>query len=431
MRRLIGILLVLALMSTSVFAQGDENNSDISPELQEQIEIIERNTEALRGLDPLEEIAIYFPTRAELRAYLDSVFEEEYTPDILASDTAFYVAFELIPTNYDLYNELLAIYEQQIGGYYDTETRFMNVILNSGEKPDTFLPLLERIVYAHEYVHALQDQYFDLDTYIESAANDDNVDRYLAMLAVVEGDATFIMNEYTIRETQENPAMALLQIGMAAAQNPALLGLPPGTPDIFTNELIFPYNQGAVLIGDVFADGGWDAVNAIYSNPPVSTEQVLHTEKYFAGEMPIAVNMRDTSSAIGDDWQLARTGVMGEFYLRQYLGTQFGRNVVDEAATGWGGDGYNIYRNSDGALAWQAAFVWDNEDEAIEFAGYYADFITERIEMGETEGDCTIGTDITICTQLNGDMVLIGVAPTAETAQILLHTAQIPFATGQ
>ena len=72
---------LLAMLASVAIAQ-DTVDQVIDAELQEQIDIIEANTEAMRGLDAKEDIMIYFPTRTELRAYLEGVFVEEYTPEV-------------------------------------------------------------------------------------------------------------------------------------------------------------------------------------------------------------------------------------------------------------------------------------------------------------------------------------------------------------
>lgn len=201
MRYLLCSLSLLLLVSFGLAQETDA----IDPRLQEQLERVEANTEVLRELEAQEDITVAFPTRDDLRAYLVDIFEEEYDAETAATERAFYVAFDFIAPDLDLRTELFNFYQEQIGGFYDTETQTMNVILLSGGQPGRFLPLLERIVYAHEYVHALQDQYFDLDAMLGDLDTVENSDQFLATLALIEGDASHVMNNYAVAVAEANP----------------------------------------------------------------------------------------------------------------------------------------------------------------------------------------------------------------------------------
>ncbi len=234
------VMLILLLCTVSVFAQDE---GDISPELETFIEQVEGETETLRELDATSDITLAFPTRADVIDFLTIQFDAYFTDDVIVSDTAFYRAFGLIPDDYDLVSEIAELYGVQVAGYYDPETQVMNVILSSGEAPEDDLPFLDRIIFAHEYVHALQDQYFDLVTFYAEVEEGDNVDVILARQALVEGDATFVMNNYTRFLVENDPLSALVDLGMQLAT----LGdaaIPADTPHVIQQELTFPYLTG-------------------------------------------------------------------------------------------------------------------------------------------------------------------------------------------
>jgi len=411
MPRTLFILLILLLAILPAAAQ----DTPINPDLQAQIDLIERNTETLRGLTALVDVPVRFPTRDELGNYLAGEITTHYTAEQIAEDMAFYVAFDFLPPNYDIQGELLSLYEQQVAGYYDPTTATMNVILTSGEQPDTFIPLLDRIVYSHEYVHALQDQYFDLKAYQDTIETSPNLDSSLALQALVEGDASHVMNEYAARAAQANPLGAILQIGLGAVQTGNLF-LPADTPKIFESEVLFSYISGERFVGALIADGGWDRVNDAYTMPPQSTEHIIHPRTFLSGDNPIAVELPVTLP--GDDWEVARSGVLGEFYLRNWLDTQLSDEaIISSAAAGWGGDFYHIYRSSEGELAWKLRLVWDTPQDAQEFMMVLQDFIALRLPDSTRSLDgvaCWSGRPAMCVTKVDDSTLDITFAPTLE-----------------
>jgi hypothetical protein len=412
------LLLITALPVT---AQDEDDSTTIDPELQAVIDDLNQYTTSFRGLDILTPIDVDFPTVADLRDYLNETFEEEFTDEFITDAMNFYVVFDFLPADYDLFNELLDLYSAQVAGFYDPETDDMNVILLSGRQPTTDLPFLERTTYVHEFVHALQDQHFDLTSYLE-AGDPENNDQQLARLALVEGDATTVMNEYTIAAAEANPVGTLLQLGIAAAQSPQIIALPPDTPAIFEAELLYPYLAGESFVRAIFQNGGWSAVNAAYANPPSTTEHIYRPETYFAGEVALDVPMIDLTSSLGDDWTQVADGRFGEFYLRQYLAQALTNADVERAASGWGGDAYQIYQDANGDLAYRLDIRWDDATEADEFNALFAVYLTEKYGVtGEqiSTPTCWSGTSAAVCVITTPTGTEISYAPTLETARLM------------
>jgi hypothetical protein len=76
---------------------------------------------------------------------------------------------------------------------------------------------------------------------------------------------------------------------------------------------MFPYMSGMEFAQSLFDRGGWDAIDAAYANPPVSTEQILHPDRYPA-DQPVTVELPDLQSVLGDGWTELYTNVLGEWY---------------------------------------------------------------------------------------------------------------------
>jgi hypothetical protein len=137
--------------------------------------------------------------------------------------------------------------------------------------------------------------------------------------------------------------------------------------------LEFPYLSGAEFVGQLYASGGWDAVNAAYRDPPSSSEQVLHPAKYISGEAPVPVGAIDLWAAVGADWAHASDTTLGEAWIETWLeGIGVDPKLASMAAAGWGGDHLTVAEATDGswALGWRIA--WDAPVEAMEFEDAYA-----------------------------------------------------------
>lgn len=420
------LLLSVFALTFSLSAQEQEQERatpELSPELRAEIEAIEATTRDIRGLQEQGDFTLMFPTRQEVSAFFAEEIERAFEPETLEREMHFYVAFDLIEEGTDLRALFTDLYSQQVAGFYDPETDEMNVILTSGELPESDLPLMESIIYSHEYVHALQDQHFDLQRFLdEELTETQQFDRQLAQLALVEGDATQVMNSYTALASQANPLGALAELLISGAQAGNLF-LPPGIPDVIEQELLWPYEGGASFVAALYQEDGWNTVNEAFANPPVSTEQIYHPEKYLSGERPLEVDLVGVQALLGAGWTQVLDRKMGEFYLRQYLDTQLSRAQVDRAATGWGGDRFQVYVNDEGdevQRAWVMEIAWDEAAEGQEFAELYAEFGAERFGNAADDRGCwtNANADQALClvTYEGGNISRLSFAPTLDLA---------------
>lgn len=412
------ILLVCILLLCVAAVNGQE----ISPALNEQMTTIEEVTSQLRGLDVLSPVERRFPTRQDLQTYLLDSINSQLDEETLRQETQFYIAFGFLPPDVDLLQTYLKLYNAQVAGFYDPESKQMNVILVSGEQPGNRLGLLEQVIYSHEFVHVLQDQHFGLREIGFDPNADIDIDQLLAIQALIEGDATFVMNQYTVLAAQANPTGALIELLFQGIQTGGLT-LPPGTPAIISAELLFPYTEGLNFVTALVraGDASWDLVNEAYRNLPQSTEHILHPDKYLAGEMPLEVTLE--TAALDANWERLIDRTLGEFYLRQYLMQHLIRSEAAKAAAGWGGDRFHLYYNErSGQTAFALKIVWDTPDEAAEFAAVYRAFGDNRFPDSGFDGACWTSARETVCFVADTDSTLIVSAPDLTLARLLLGT---------
>jgi hypothetical protein len=409
----------MVLLFSVVHAQDDD--TPVSPELTEELDQLEATVREMRELPAENPVIRVFPTKDEVLAYLDASLDRELTDEYALETTQFYRAFDFVGADFDLHTTYLALMQDQVAGFYDTETKEMNTLLISGDTLGDSLPPIEQMIYSHEYTHALQDQNFDLTR----MSDIEDADQSLAMLSLVEGDAMAVMQEYTFVLLDKNPG-AIAQL--LAFSFSGLQAMPEDTPPIMQAELTEPYLMGMEFVLDLQADGGWSAVDAAFANPPQSMEQIIHPEKYLAGDFPAEVTLTPIDAFPSDGWELLLEQTLGEFYLRQYLQTQLVPALVDRAATGWGGDRLNLYYNpvSD-ERAWILRFAWDTPQDETDFSGDFQNFIQMRLDDGVTTADVggipcwqDAGMTLAFCiTTLDGDS-LVASAPLAELAAVMI-----------
>jgi len=236
---------------------------------------------------------------------------------------------------------------------------------------------------AHELTHALQDQHFNLRRFQKWPHGDS--DAQLAAHSLIEGDATVSMMIYMAK----NPLVALaftrsLSTGVSTEQfNQA--------PRALRESLIFPYLQGSEWATRVYRAEGFAGLSKAFTKLPLSTEQILHPEKYFAYEQPLKLTLPDLSSLLNAadkgapselspahgpppaSWKRIDSDVNGEwgYYL---LLDQLLKSPAESrrAAAGWSGDRYDVYEGANpGQVMIAQGSAWDTENDAREFFDAY------------------------------------------------------------
>jgi hypothetical protein len=310
----------------------------------------------IRGLPVTAEIPVTYISRDQLRQQLAGQLEQEYPVEELSNDEAVLKLLGLIPPEADLMSEITSLLGGQVIGYYDDETKQLKVV----SQTDEITPINE-ITLSHEFTHALQDQLFDLNKQMDVAAAG-NGDGETAVLALIEGDATLVEEEYG--------RLVMSAADLASALLGSLGGLTQGGSvggGYLIDSLEFPYLDGSKFVQQLYGVGGWETVNAAYDHPPNSTEQIMHPEKYLADEQPAAITIPDLSGVAGGAWSLSDEDVVGEFDVREIIGENLPASRASLAAAGWGGGRFQYYtRGSQRLLA--VSLTWDSEMDATEFA---------------------------------------------------------------
>lgn len=375
---------------------------------------LEANVLDLTGLTLIVPVDQTLITQAELRDRIENDFAEEATPEDMRRDALVLSAFDFLDQDFDLYNALVDLYSEGVLGFYDPETAEFVVVSN-----DDALDSTEQLTHVHEFVHALQDQHYNLDRLDDG---DMDTEAAAAFRALAEGHASFVevlfLTSGYFSEAEIGEILATIEEDDSSYLE--------NIPSIIVADLEFPYSAGFEFVMNLYQEGGFEALDEVWQNPPQSTEQILHPEKYQDQDLPQNVSLPNLVDVLGDEWQLVDEDTFGEFYLRQYLGQQLNEDSVKMAATGWGGDRYVVYENeAAGNLVMVLRVAWDEAVEGAEFNEIfpqYPAYLFETDESFSEDGlECWSGTDAIICLYELGEDSLILRTPDVDTAVRILQ----------
>ena len=381
---------------------------------------VEANVVALRGLEPLATITPVVLSRDALRDRLAAEMAET-TPEAARADVLELSAFDFMEPDYDLAAAQLELQGDGILGYYDPDTAEF-VVVNDG----ALLDAPAQWTHAHEYVHALQDQHYDL-----GALTDDTVNSEFqaAVRALAEGEAELVQYLYLTEGSffSDEETTAIIADAAAAGRDDL-----DNYPPVLISSLVFPYSSGSRFVEALYNDGGFAAIDAAWLDPPRSTEQILHPERYLAGDAPQIVALNPLTDTLGVGWEQIADDILGEFFLREYLDQQLATSAAERLAEGWGGDRYAVYWNeTTGGLVMALRLVWDTAEDAAEFAATYPDYpagLFGVVAQAQPDGSACWVRGEAICFLQSGEESWVVRAPDTTTAAAVLAALRAPSA---
>jgi hypothetical protein len=329
-----------------------------APQAAEVYSEIRSAVAAIRGLQPTAAVDPVTIDETQLVANLTAEFDTENTAADLKFTEETLIALGLLPPGSSLRDLTLDFQGSNVAGYYSPDKDELFVVSRSGG-----LGPAEESTYSHEFTHQLQDQHFDLDKLGADATNQS--DRALAQLGLVEGDAVSVQNRWMTANLTPQEMGQLV----TAAFDPEALAALQRAPAYLRETALFPYLSGNAFVESLIAKGGgYEAVNAAFAKPPLSTEQILHPERY-PRESPVEVKLpAGLAAKLGAGWTEGGQDTLGEFVLRLWL-TQNGvpSATATAASAGWGGDRLALLHDPDGTVNVAIVTAWDTPSDAVEF----------------------------------------------------------------
>jgi hypothetical protein len=339
-------------------ASAVEPSPASSAEIDAIYNAIEDQVAQLRGLAPKRDVARQIIDATELRTLMTEEFDAETPPRYVAAVERLYQALDLIPADSSLRELTLDLLSGGVAGFYRHDQNTLYVVSRTG------LPgVNERITFAHEYDHALQDQ--NTTVFSDQDGILDQGDRILARQAIYEGDATLLMTFWALANFDAQDMAELL----ALSSDPETQALLDRMPAILRETLLFPYTTGSTYLQPAQLSGGWAAVDAYYDRMPESTEQILHAQAYQEREHPIEVDLpADLADQLGAGWSVPLEDTLGELQLGIWL--REGGVAAASATTatgGWGGDRLAVMEGPGDSWGVVIETAWDSAPDAAEF----------------------------------------------------------------
>lgn len=374
-------------------------------------EVLEQVAE-VRGLEPPEELKASLISRADLPGLLEDLITDDDREWFARTTTLYRLMGHFTPEQ-----DYLTIYQsfgaEAVLGLYSPAHKQLWVVPEGQELDFDTLPRGQKMTLAHELVHVLQDYHFNLEETYEGVM--DNLDREQAWTAVVEGDAVTHEGIFSQRYLAV-PVGAGAGRLLLFADSPQITDVPVS----IQRELIFPYTTGADWVRSVVAEEGAEAVNEMLREPLAGTAYVLHPELRTAGWEPREVKLPDMTDALGDGWERASGGSIGEFGWQNYLWMRIGAGRAGPAAAGWAGDAYEVYVMGEESVAvFRIAF--NDGGEAQEFADAQQDFIAkagaETVQDGAIQYATFRTGYVTATTAVLGDQVVVVMGSSREVAE--------------
>lgn len=368
-RRLARSLLALGLAGASVAGA----QALVPPELRREATHLLGELAAVRGLPPPGPApALVIQSREERRRFVAGELRRKYSPARLDAERRALVAWGLVPADFDLAGFLADLLAEQAAAYYDP-------VLGRMVLANWLTPELRRHALAHELVHALQDRLVGLEAFL--AGRPGHGDEGLARQALVEGEAVALQHELRLRgegrELARLPDVVDLQRAIRTSATGPVLARAPA---YVRTMLLFPYAEGLGFVHAFRQRQPWSALSALYRDPPRSSSQILHPERYLdQREDPAPVTLPDLVAALPAGSRQVIEDELGELGLGEAL-RRFEKDAA--AATGWRGDRYALWDVPGGPSVLMSLTAWNTPESAVEFARAYARVMVAKHGVG-------------------------------------------------
>jgi hypothetical protein len=310
-------------------------------------------------------------TKEKINAFLKERMKDAASPEEIRAEELTLKKFGFVPPDFDLAKSTVDLLTEQAAAFYDYHKK--KLFITDSTPSDTQEPVL-----AHELSHALADQNFNLARFIRQGRKSD--DGSTARLAVMEGQATWLMSEYLARKNgrslKDSPGLAasMSSLGEGAGGD---FPVYDNAPLYMRLTLVFPYTTGMLFQNAVCERDGQEGFAEVFRRAPVSTQQVIHPEDYFSNVKPTQPELPDAHLPRG--YKSLAGGELGELdhavLLEQFLGKQ----QAAEIAPHWRGCNFELRENKKaGRVVLLYAAEWDSEESARRYFAAYREVLEKK-----------------------------------------------------
>lgn len=332
---MVAAFLVVTLLGLAgvIIASVTAPDSSSTEGIEKALEEIERDVAELRELkwkQPVKKLVVTPEELAE-RVRRLSQEEETATAQTPGGQEQLLKFMQLIPQSMDLKQFTQDLFAGGVLGYYDTETKEIVVGAPPGK-----ISGYTKVTLAHELVHALEDQHFDFEKTEKKIEAQNDSEAEGAFTAVVEGSATLAMVMYARTHLSQSEMNEVVEGGEDS--NSEI----DSAPAILKESIMFPYEAGTDFVSEFESSGGWSAVNKLYKDLPVNTEQIMNPARYEQREVPPPISVEDSTPTAASPCTRRDAGTIGARDMATTLTEGGARKEANDAVDAWNGDAFRF-----------------------------------------------------------------------------------------
>jgi len=393
--RLATLLLGILLYTAPAPAQSDPR----AKALCSQVPGIVKELTEISGMKLHHAVPCDFITKEQINQFLKKRVSETESPEDLRAEELTLKKFGFIPQDFDLAKNEVDLLTEQAAAFYDYNRKKLFITDSTSDES-------QMTVLAHELSHALADQNYNLGRFIKQGRKSD--DGSTARLAVMEGQATWMMSEYMARKSgqslRDSPTLAAMMSDIAGGDEESdktdkkdsngEFPVYDKEPLYLRLTLVFPYTKGMAFQQAVLVRDPREGFGEVFLHPPASTQQILHPEKYFQRvqpaepALPVVHLPRGYKGLVG--------GELGELEQSILLEQYAGKTRAAEVAPHWRGCQFELQENKKaGRVVLLYATEWDSEESASQYFAAYAQVMRKKwksMTVTSEESDSLLGT---------------------------------------
>jgi hypothetical protein len=263
-------------------------------------------------------------------------------------------ALGIIEPGVNLAEQVKRLSTGSVSAFYDVKAN--ELVIRNGQ----LTPFILKTI-VHEMVRANYDQAFELDRPNLALPTDETG---VAWDSLVEGTASRIETRFVAALPDKDKQSVQAEQQRLAGQ------LPKDLPDYVLVQYAFPFGSGPRFAEALMGNGGAGKVNGAFQAPPATTEQIIHPEKFLAGEGPKPI--ADPAA----DGAVVRSGSLGQLMISLMLAQVLDPGEAESAADGWGADRYVTWQNG-GQTCVRLAITMDTPEKATELGQALTDWAAD------------------------------------------------------
>lgn len=350
-----------------------------------EIDSILRQLSEITGFRIRRHLPFQLITREQVNAYVKNQIRHTVRPKDIYAEELSLKKLGFVPPNFDLRQTTIDLLTEQAAAFYDFHQKKLFI-------SDWAASTMRDEALVHELAHALADQNFNIEKYLNKDPTD--AEESLARQTVVEGQASWLTIEFAARQagkTLTDPAVARQYFQREPNEDDTSYPVFSQAPLYLRATMLFPYVEGEQFQQAVVTRDGQSAFSQVFTKPPVSTSQILHPSRYFAGTKPDLPELPKPSA----DMKPAVEGVFGEedveVLLRQYTTAAIASGLAPEMTGGH----YRVDAerkapkdSKDRRTSLVFATEWADESSATAFLNAYSTVIEKkwkRVDQGDQD----------------------------------------------